>query len=69
MADEMDKSGWAWPGCSRKAHYFPAGEAISLCRKVGFVVHIPREEGDDDSSDNCAECRRRLSALSVKGHE
>jgi hypothetical protein len=62
MAREMDKAGWAWPPCSRKAHYFAAGSCTSLCRKVGFVIDVPREEGNDGSRDNCAKCQRLLAA-------
>jgi hypothetical protein len=47
-----------WSPTTSKWHYFgPDGR--SLCGKWGFN-RMPREQGDDDSPDNCAECRRRL---------
>lgn len=58
--DELSE-GWGWPLLSRKAHYFAEDGSLgktSLCRKwlYGGVL----EQGDDDSPDNCTECRRRL---------
>jgi hypothetical protein len=52
-----DGEGWSrTPG---KWHYFTA-DGISLCRKWHHFI-APREAGNDDSPDNCAECRRRLA--------
>ena len=49
--------GWAFPNGSRKAHWFDG--SMSLCRKYGFYFG-PVETGNDNSSDNCTECKRRL---------
>jgi hypothetical protein len=52
--------GWGKPHdtVSRKWHWF-AIDGRSLCGKVGFYRGAT-ELGNDDSSDNCAECRKRL---------
>jgi hypothetical protein len=55
--DGVAKEGWALPGFSRKWHYFRK-DGPSLCGKVGFYFGA-REQGNDDSKDNCAECRKR----------
>lgn len=50
------KEGWAFPGKSRKAHFF-TNDGRSLCLGWGFYAG-PLEQGNDDSSDNCAKCKR-----------
>ncbi len=50
--------GWAIPGTSNKAHYFV--DTVSLCRKWGFYTG-PLEQGNDDSPDNCAACKKKLA--------
>ena len=57
MIQNRSDSGWGLPQCSRKWHYFTS-DGLSLCCKVGFY-RGPREQGNDDSPDNCAECRKR----------
>jgi hypothetical protein len=52
------EEGWGFPGNSKKAHYFVDG--MALCRKWGFYSG-PLEKGNDNSPDNCAECKRLLS--------
>ncbi len=49
-----------WSDTGRKWHYFDEG-GRSLCGKWGFN-RMPRQQGTNDSPDNCAECRRRLAA-------
>lgn len=56
-------AGWARPGLGVKWHYFLAGDTRSLCSK--WLYFGPREEGNDGSPDNCADCRKRK--LKVKG--
>ena len=56
---EKRNEGWGAPGCSKKYHYFTA-DGRSLCMKIGFY-RGEREQGNDDSPDNCAECRKRLA--------
>jgi len=58
MSRAMEKAGWAYPYGSRKAHYFPAGSSESLCRRYSFGFDILRDEGNDESPDNCAKCKR-----------
>ena len=55
---EKPTEGWAKPGRSKKWHFFT--DMRSLCMK--WALAGPREQGDDDSPDNCAECKRRLAA-------
>ena len=62
-----EKRGWGKPQFGRKWHYFdaerhPRGKGFSLCGKV-MLYFGPLEEGNDDSSDNCAECIRRKAKL------
>ncbi len=54
----MSKDGWWWPANARKAHYMIAGR--SLCGEWGCLGNAHPEQGNDDSPDNCAECKRRL---------
>ncbi|HEX8312762.1 MAG TPA: hypothetical protein VF614_15680 [Chthoniobacteraceae bacterium] len=56
------KQGWAWPPISRKAHYFPEGEATSLCNGVAFTGGT-REDDNHHSGDNCKQCMRRREKL------
>jgi len=53
------KSGWGWPVYSKKAHYFVDGR--SLCGKWLYLGSL--EQGNDDSRDNCAECKKRLKRV------
>lgn len=50
--------GWGHiPSVSRKWHWFkPDGR--SLCGRV-LALRCSYEDGNDNSPDNCAECRRR----------
>lgn len=56
---ECDCNGWGWPANSKKAHFFI--NSRSLCCKWLYSGHL--EHGNDDSSDNCAECKRRKAKL------
>lgn len=55
MSDPVEE-GWGFPRQSKKAHYFY--DLTALCGKWGFY-RGPLEKGNDDSSDNCSECKRR----------
>jgi hypothetical protein len=55
------KEGWGFPSRSNKAHYFLAN-GMSLCSKYGFY-HGQKEQGDDDSDDNCTACKKALKRL------
>jgi len=57
-SEAQKDEGWAFPGNSRKAHYFV--DARSLCRKWGFYLGS-LEKGNDDSPDNCVACMRALA--------
>jgi hypothetical protein len=46
--------GWGWPANSRKAHYVRKQEAI--CGGWWFSGEL--FSGNEDSSDNCAKCKR-----------
>jgi hypothetical protein len=59
MTDE--KEGWAYLLNAMKWHYFVAG-GRSLCGKWMLLSNRATEEGNDDSSDNCVACRRKLAA-------
>lgn len=51
------KEGWVWFLNSKKAHYVK--EHRALCGRWLYLGNT-YELGNDDSVDNCAECRRRL---------
>lgn len=53
--------GWGFPALAKKAHYFPEGELICLCRRWMYAGE--REDFTHDHQDNCSECRRKLRAL------
>ena len=59
----MTDEGWVWFVNSRKAHYVRDGR--SLC---GGWVYLGRsfEQGNDDSPDNCAACKRKLEKMKLK---
>jgi len=66
---EKPKEGWAFVFGARfhstKAHYIKS-DCRSLCGRYMWLGDV--EQGNDDSSDNCAECRRRLKKVrEVKG--
>jgi len=50
--------GWGWLINSRKWHYFVGGR--SLCGRWLAPWLKELEQGNDNSPDNCAECKRRL---------
>lgn len=52
--------GWGFPGASRKAHYFLAGDLNSLCGRWAFSGERTPADGSA-SPDDCAECSRRLA--------
>lgn len=58
-------AGWGFPGASRKAHYFKAGQAFSLCSK--WMYTGPRETEVVASPDDCAICTRSLAKQKSKG--
>jgi hypothetical protein len=53
--------GWGFPLNSRKAHFFTAGEIISVCGRMMYSGE--RQDDNHNSPDNCAECRRRQAKL------
>lgn len=73
-----EKEGWGFPRGSNKAHYF-LEDGKSLCGRWGFYLGS-KEQGNDDSPDNCTACKKalkrrrekeqadkRLAELKVKG--
>jgi hypothetical protein len=57
-----ETQGWGWPGQSYKAHYFMASR--SLCGKWTYTGRLDDEH--HDSFGNCAECKKRRTALLAK---
>ena len=55
-------SGWTWLHNSRKWHYFHY-DRTSLCGKFMLLGKTRLEQGNDDSPDNCAVCKRKLKRL------
>ena len=61
MTSKSEKEGWGFPRGSKKAHYF-LENGMSLCSKYGFYRGL-KEQGLDDSSDNCTACKKALKRL------
>ena len=61
MTDKR-QPGWAMPHGANKWHYFST-DLFSLCMR--WVFSGETQPGNDDSPENCAECRRRLAKESV----
>lgn len=55
----MGKEGWTWLQNSRKWHYFV--DKKSLCGRFGLWKDDDLEQGNDDSADNCAACKKKLA--------
>ncbi len=58
--------GWTWLSNARKWHYFREGR--SLCGQQMLLRHPSEgyELGNNDSSSNCAGCRRKLETEASK---
>jgi hypothetical protein len=61
MNSKSEKEGWGFPRGSKKAHYF-LENGMSLCNKYGFYRGL-KEQGLDDSPDNCTACKKALKRL------
>lgn len=58
--------GWGMVMGLRKWHYFRASDGRALCGKglwLGPIANL--EQGQDDSPDNCAECKRKCKQRST----
>lgn len=58
---EILQTGWGFPSNSKKAHYFLNGDRRSLCLKWAFFGTL--ETGNNNSPDNCSECKKRLAKM------
>jgi len=56
----MFREGWTWLRNSRKWHYFVDNR--SLCGRWMLFTAPGLEQGNDNSSDNCAMCQKKLIA-------
>ena len=66
MTDNVSE-GWGSPVEGEKWHYFVKDvTAPSLCRKYTWFGVATLAQGNDDSSSNCAACKRRLAARKAK---
>lgn len=52
-------AGWGFPGSARKAHYFEAGDAISICGRWMYTGPREEETGTRSPSD-CGACVKKL---------
>lgn len=57
----MRKTGWGLIQGAKKYHYFDT-EGRSLCGRVLKFTDAGLEDSNDESPDNCAECKRRIKA-------
>jgi precorrin-2 methylase len=56
--EKNKKEGWTWLINSKKWHYFRNG--ISLCGKFMNLGNPNLEQGNNESSDNCAACKKMI---------
>jgi hypothetical protein len=63
--EDKKREGWGFPSNSRKAHYFVG--VRSLCMSWLFFGEL--ETGNDNSPDNCMECKRSLTKSREKATE
>ena len=61
-----EKEGWGFPRRSKKAHYF-LENGMSICNKYGFY-RAEKEQGNDDSNDNCTACKKALKRKREREH-
>ena len=52
------EEGWTWVHGTPKWHYFRDGR--SLCKRWMLLAKPELEIGNDESFDNCRDCRNRL---------
>lgn len=62
---EKPKEGWVWALNWRKAHYVK--NSRSLCGNWLYLGTL-FEQGNDNSADNCAACKRKLKKLKEKAN-
>lgn len=60
----MTQEGWSPLDNSRKWHYFV--DRRSLCGSWAIMGKTELKQGDDDSPDNCAACKRKLAKRKEK---
>ena len=68
MTSTITRSGWGFPGASRKAHYFH-NDVRSLCGKWLYSGQLTTNQSDAKSPDDCAECRRLFDSMQKKKGE
>ena len=59
---KRQKTGWAQPSNSRKNHYFME-DRRSLCGRWAFFGELTKDVPEDDSSNDCAACLRKLKKI------
>lgn len=60
MADTAKKEGWGFVDGPRKWHYFDTN-SVALCSGWMKWDMSKVEQGNDDSPDNCATCKKKLA--------
>ena len=55
---KKEKEGWTWLTNSKKWHYFIDGR--SLCGRFMVLGRPELEQGNNNSSDNCKACVKKL---------
>ena len=64
--EEKLKEGWTYLYNSKKWHYFTSERNTSLCNKFMLLALPELEQGNDESLDNCASCKKALKRRSQK---
>jgi hypothetical protein len=57
-----EEEGWGKPARTKKWHYFVG--IRSLCGRWAYRGEL--EQGNDDSPDNCAACRKKLEKRKLR---
>ena len=66
MAHEIESKGWGFPGLSKKAHYFNAGDSISLCGE--WMFSGIRFDEMHEHPDNCKMCMKKREKQEAKNN-
>lgn len=64
MTEEQLKEGWTFVIGSPKWHYIK--DHRSICGRWLMPGNPTLEQGNDDSPDNCASCRKKLEKTKAK---
>lgn len=67
MTRTVEEAGWAWPGASRKAHYFSTS-GRSLCGRWAYFGEKDENQkhGTAPQSGDCIACWRKVTLAELE---